>query len=47
VQVLRAPLIGQHVDWWSWAIVGGITVVGWALALLAMRNYRARVSYWV
>jgi len=47
VQVLRAPMIGQHVDWWSWATVGGITVVGWALALVAMRNYRARVSYWV
>jgi ABC-2 type transport system permease protein len=47
VQVLRAPLIGQHVDWWSWVVVGGFTVVGWALALLAMRNYRARVSYWV
>ena len=47
VQVLRAPMIGQHVDWWSWATVGGITVLGWALALVAMRNYRARVSYWV
>lgn len=47
VQVLRAPMIGQHIDWWSWAVVGGITVVGWALALVAMRNYRARVSYWV
>ena len=47
VQVLRAPLIGQHVDWWSWATVGGITVIGWALALIAMRNYRSRVSYWV
>lgn len=47
VQVLRAPLIGQHVDWWSWATVGGITVLGWALALIAMRNYRSRVSYWV
>jgi len=47
VQVLRAPMIGQHVDWWSWATVGWITVLGWALALVAMRNYRARVSYWV
>jgi ABC-2 type transport system permease protein len=47
VQVLRAPMIGQHIDWWSWVIVGGITVVGWALAFLTMRNYRARVSYWV
>jgi ABC-2 type transport system permease protein len=47
VQVMRAPLTGQHVDWWSWATVGGITVLGWGLALVVMRNYRARVSYWV
>jgi len=47
VQIMRAPLIGQLVSPVSWAVVGGITIVGWALALLAMRNYRARVSYWV
>jgi ABC-2 type transport system permease protein len=47
VQILRAPLIGQAVSVWSWAAVGGITIAGWVLALVAMRNYRARVSYWV
>ncbi|TNC27447.1 galactan export ABC transporter permease subunit Wzm/RfbD [Amycolatopsis alkalitolerans] len=47
VQILRAPLIGQAVSIGSWLVVLGITVVGWLLALLAMRNYRARVSYWV
>jgi homopolymeric O-antigen transport system permease protein len=47
VQILRAPLIGQAVSIWSWVVVLGITVVGWGLALVAMRNYRARVSYWV
>jgi ABC-2 type transport system permease protein len=47
VQIMRAPLIGQHVSLLSWAVVGGITVVGWAVALFAMRNYRSRVSYWV
>lgn len=47
VQVMRAPLIGQHVSIWSWIVVGAITVVGWTMALLIMRNYRARVSYWV
>ncbi|NIH86064.1 ABC transporter permease [Amycolatopsis granulosa] len=47
VQILRAPLIGQAVSVWSWVAVGGITIVGWLLALVAMRNYRARVSYWV
>ncbi|HEV8554858.1 MAG TPA: ABC transporter permease [Actinophytocola sp.] len=47
VQIIRAPLIGQAVSIWSWVVVLGITVVGWALALLVMRNYRSRVSYWV
>jgi ABC-2 type transport system permease protein len=47
VQIIRAPLIGQAVNIWSWVVVVGIAVVGWGLALLVMRNYRSRVSYWV
>ncbi len=47
VQIIRAPLIGQAVSIWSWVVVTGITIVGWALALFVMRNYRSRVSYWV
>ncbi|WP_410647106.1 ABC transporter permease [Amycolatopsis sp. cmx-4-54] len=47
IQIVRAPLIGQDVSINSWYVVAGITVVGWALALVAMRNYRSRVSYWV
>jgi ABC-2 type transport system permease protein len=47
VQVIRAPLIGQAVSVYSWLVVIGITIVGWLLAMIAMRNYRARVSYWV
>ncbi|MFC4005057.1 ABC transporter permease [Prauserella oleivorans] len=47
IQILRAPLIGNEQSWHHWAVVGGITVLGWALALVVMRNYRARVSYWV
>jgi ABC-2 type transport system permease protein len=47
MQVVRAPLLGQEFSVENWIVVGSITVVGWALALVAMRNYRARVSYWV
>jgi ABC-2 type transport system permease protein len=47
IQIVRAPLIGQAVSIYSWIAVLSITIVGWALALIAMRNYRARVSYWV
>jgi ABC-2 type transport system permease protein len=47
VEVMRAPLLGMTIGWHHWAIVGGITVIGSLLALVAMRNYRARVPYWV
>ncbi|MBB4686993.1 galactan export ABC transporter permease subunit Wzm/RfbD [Amycolatopsis jiangsuensis] len=47
MQVTRSPLLGQAVGWTSWVVVGAITIVGWGLALVAMRNYRSRVSYWV
>jgi ABC-2 type transport system permease protein len=47
VQIMRGPMIGQQVSPISWIVVGAFTIVGWGLALVAMRNYRARVSYWV
>ncbi|SDK65654.1 ABC-2 type transport system permease protein [Lentzea albidocapillata subsp. violacea] len=47
VEIVRAPLLGHAVDWHHWVVVGGFTVVGWFAALVILRNYRARVSYWV
>ncbi|GDY31225.1 sugar ABC transporter permease [Gandjariella thermophila] len=47
VEIIKAPLVGLQQSWTHWVVVGGFTIVGWALALLALRNYRARVSYWV
>ncbi|MER5261402.1 ABC transporter permease [Actinosynnema sp. NPDC002837] len=47
VEIVRAPMLGHVQDWHHWVVVGAFTVVGWGLALIAMRNYRARVSYWV
>lgn len=47
IQIIRAPMIGNQQSVHHWIVVGVITVVGWALALLVLRNYRARVSYWV
>lgn len=46
-QIVRGPLLGQTVFPLNWIAAVGMAVVGWALALLVMRNYRARVSYWV
>ncbi|WNV91591.1 ABC transporter permease [Umezawaea sp. Da 62-37] len=47
VEIVRAPLIGHAQYWHHWVVVGAFTIGGWALAFVALRNYRARVSYWV
>lgn len=47
VDIVRAPLLGEDQSLHHWLIVLGITAGGWLLALTVMRNYRARVSYWV
>ncbi len=47
VQIVRQPLLGQDIELRHWIVAGAITVAGWALALIVLRNYRARVSYWV
>ena len=47
VQIVRQPLVGQRVDWWSWVIAAGLTALTWLLALVMMSRYRYRVSYWL
>ncbi|ODU01330.1 MAG: sugar ABC transporter permease [Pseudonocardia sp. SCN 72-86] len=47
IEILRQPMLGDSITWRHWIVVGVITVVGWAVALVCMRNYRARVAYWV
>ncbi|HEV3357500.1 MAG TPA: ABC transporter permease [Pseudonocardiaceae bacterium] len=47
VQIVRQPLVGQSVDWWSWLVAIGLTILVWGLALTMLRRYRARISYWV
>lgn len=47
LEVARGPLLGNDVEFYHWAIVLGCTGFGWLLALFVMRNYRARVPYWV
>jgi ABC-2 type transport system permease protein len=47
VEILRRPMIGESFEIRHWLVALAITVVGWAVALLVLRNYRARVSYWV
>ena len=47
MEIIRAPMIGQPLAAYHWWVVLGCTVVGLALALLAMKQWRFRVSYWV
>lgn len=47
LEILRAPMIGDPIVLRHWIVALAITLAGWAVAMLAMRNYRARVSYWV
>ena len=47
VEILREPLLGQEIVARHWIVAGVITVVGCGAALVCLRNYRARVAYWV
>ncbi|MFW0786205.1 ABC transporter permease [Gordonia sp. CPCC 206044] len=47
LEITRGELLGQSVAFYHWAIVLGCTAVGWLMAMFVMRNYRARVAYWV
>ncbi|MGV9795917.1 MULTISPECIES: galactan export ABC transporter permease subunit Wzm/RfbD [unclassified Gordonia (in: high G+C Gram-positive bacteria)] len=47
LEISRGELLGDNVELYHWIIVLGCTAVGWAMAMFVMRNYRARVAYWV
>ena len=47
LEIVRAPLLGEPSALRHWVIVLAITAVGWIAAVLAMKQYRARVPYWV
>ncbi|MFF2086544.1 ABC transporter permease [Nocardia sp. NPDC058176] len=47
LEIIRAPLLGEPSALRHWVIVGVITLIGWIVAILALKQYRARVPYWV
>jgi ABC-2 type transport system permease protein len=47
LDIVRAPLLGAQQDLRHWLVVIVLTVIGWVLAAVAMRQYRSRVPYWV
>lgn len=47
LDIVRAPLLGAAQEPRHWIVVVVLTVLGWLAAALALRQYRARVPYWV
>ena len=47
LEIVRQPLLGQDQALRHWIVVLAVTVLGWALTLVVLRRYRARISYWV
>ncbi len=47
LEIVRGPMIGTPPSAHHWWVVLGFTAVGLVLALVAMRQWRFRVSYWV
>ncbi len=47
LEITRGPLLGESVAFYHWVVVLACTAIGCAVALVVMRNYRARVPYWV
>jgi len=47
LEIIRAPLLGQVPAPLTYAVVGVITVVGWAAAILMFRRCRDRITYWL
>ena len=47
LDIVRAPLLGAQQELRHWVVVLALTAIGWVLAAFAMRQYRARVPYWV
>jgi ABC-2 type transport system permease protein len=47
LEIVRAPLLGEPQALRHWVVVLAITLAGWIVAILAMKQYRSRVPYWV
>jgi ABC-2 type transport system permease protein len=47
IEMIRQPMLGHEQNLRHWIVVAVITVIGWALTLVALRRYRSRVAYWV
>jgi ABC-type polysaccharide/polyol phosphate export permease len=47
IEIVRAPMIGRHLELHSWLWAIGLLIVGFALAQYLMQRARNRVPYWL
>jgi ABC-type polysaccharide/polyol phosphate export permease len=47
IEIVRAPMIGRHLELSSWLWAAGLLLAGFVLAQYLMRRTRDRVSYWL
>lgn len=47
LEIVRAPLIGEPISLRSWVAVLAITLIGYAVTLVAFSRFRTRIAYWV
>ena len=47
VDILRAPLLGKAPDDFSYYVVLGATVIGWALTIFLLSRVHQRIPYWL
>jgi len=47
IDLVRAPLLGQPLELFSWAMAIATAVVGWTVTFAVFARYRARISYWL
>lgn len=47
LEIIRAPMIGDPIAAYHWWVVLGCTVVGLLAAVVVLKQFRARVPYWV
>lgn len=47
IQIVRDPVLGNPVEWQSWAWSIGLLLFGFSMAQYLMSRYRDRVPYWL
>ncbi len=47
LELIRAPLLGQPIDYEVWLVALSITVIGLVFTMACFARYRARIAYWL